>query len=177
MIIYNVGKVVSRIPVRLNQNHIVKLGIIHGNISVQLIVKACRALCRIVLSDDIRDTTRKLLLDFLLGKPQAMLIVHRNFLSLNNLRFEACKPLFIAKTVIRLALIHKLFCVLHINPCLDALALYIRTISFILIRSFVIDKPCFFKRIVYNFRCALNIALTVRILDTKNEISPRVLCN
>ena len=53
MIIYNIGEVVGRISVRLDQDHIVKLGIIHSDVTVYLILECSCSGIWIILSDDI----------------------------------------------------------------------------------------------------------------------------
>ena len=55
MVIYNVCKVIGRIAVRFDQDHIVQLGILYRDISVNLIMEGCGSLRRIVLTDYIRD--------------------------------------------------------------------------------------------------------------------------
>ena len=66
VIIYYVCKIVCRISVRFDKNHIIKLCIIYCDISVNLILKCGCALCRVVLSDDIWLAGREICLNLLL---------------------------------------------------------------------------------------------------------------
>ena len=66
MIIHNVCKIVSRISVRLDQDHVVQFRIIYRDIAINFILKCCCALCRVVLTDNIWDSGCKLLFNFFL---------------------------------------------------------------------------------------------------------------
>ena len=78
MIVHNICKIIGRISIGLDQDHIVQFCIINGNISVDLILECRCALCRVILTDDIRNSSRKLFLYFFLGQMQAVLVINRN---------------------------------------------------------------------------------------------------
>ena len=80
MVIDNICKVVGGISVGLDQNHIVKFGIIDGNIAVDLIMEGRCACGRVILTNNIRLTLSKVLLNLFLGEMEAMLIIYGNVL-------------------------------------------------------------------------------------------------
>ena len=53
MIVDDIRKIIRRVAVGLNQNHIVEFRIFHGDVAVDDIRKRRRSLSRIVLPDDI----------------------------------------------------------------------------------------------------------------------------
>ena len=81
MIVHYVCKIVSRVSVGLDQDHIVKLCVIDRDIPVDLILKGGRSLGRVVLADNIRNASRKLCLNLFLGKMQTVLVIYRNLFS------------------------------------------------------------------------------------------------
>lgn len=83
MIVYHICKIVSRISIGLDQNHIVQLRIVNGNIPVNLILERCRSLRRVILADDIRYACGKFFFYFFLGKMQTVLVIYMNFFSCN----------------------------------------------------------------------------------------------
>ena len=66
MVINNVSKVVCRIAVRLDKDHVIKLFIINGHISVKLVMEGGCSLCGIVLPDNKRLSLSKVLLNLFL---------------------------------------------------------------------------------------------------------------
>ena len=84
MIITTVCKLVSRISVRLDQDHVVQFCIVYGNVAIDLIFKSGCACSRVVLTDDIRDSGCKLLFYFFLGQVQTMLVIDGNLFSCNR---------------------------------------------------------------------------------------------
>ena len=56
MIVYHIGKIIRRITVRFDQHHIIQLGVVHRNVTINLIMECSGSLGRIVLADDVRHT-------------------------------------------------------------------------------------------------------------------------
>ena len=54
MVIHYVCKVVGRIAIGLDQDHIIQLRVVYGDVSVNLIVEGSGSLSRVILTDDIR---------------------------------------------------------------------------------------------------------------------------
>ena len=104
VIIYHIGKIICGKTVRFYQDHIIQLGILHRNVSVQFIMKRSCSFLRIVLSDDKRLSDRQIRLCLLLRQGQTVLIIHRNLLALHNLRPQGRKPVFIAEAIIGFSL-------------------------------------------------------------------------
>ena len=177
MIVYNIGKVIGRIAVRLDQDHIIQFRIINSNVSVNFIMKSGSSLCWIILPDHIRNSCRKLFFHFFLRQGKAVLIVNGNFFSLYNLCFQACKALLVAETVIGLSLFNELLGIGKVNPLFLSFRLYIRTYASILIRSFVMDQTCFLQGAVNDLYRSFHITLLIGILNSENEISSFMLCN
>ena len=53
MIIHHIGKVVCGVPVRFNQNHIIQLRILHGDVSIDFVMKCSDPFCWVILTDHI----------------------------------------------------------------------------------------------------------------------------
>ena len=85
---------------------------------------------------------------------------------LSNLGFKGCKSLLIAETVICFALIDELLRIFHIDSGLHSLTLYIRTVSAVLIGTFVMLKTCGFQSSVNDLGCAFNKSLLICVLYT-----------
>ena len=66
MIVYNIGKIVGWIAVRLDQDHVVQFCIVYGNVAIDLIFKSGCACSRVVLTDDIWLTGSQIGLDLFL---------------------------------------------------------------------------------------------------------------
>ena len=75
------------------------------------------------------------------------------------------------RAVICISLLHKLLCILQIDSGRLSLALHVRAIPSVFIRSFIMDKSRIRKRPVYNISCSLHIAFLVCILYTQYKIS------
>ena len=66
MIVDDIGEIIGRIAVGLDKNHIIELGVIDGDVSVELVMEGRRALGRVVLTDDIWLTGSQIGLDLFL---------------------------------------------------------------------------------------------------------------
>ena len=65
VVIDNIGKVVRRIAVRLDQHHIIELCVVHGHITVELVMEGGGSLGGVVLANDIGHAAVQLLLHLL----------------------------------------------------------------------------------------------------------------
>ena len=65
MIVYHIGKVVGGIAVRLNQDHVVQLSVIHRNVPVDIVMEGSRPFRRVILTYHIRFPCRKIRFYFL----------------------------------------------------------------------------------------------------------------
>ena len=83
MIIHDIGKVIGRIAVGLNQHHIVKFGIIHGNIPVNLVMEGGFPFCRVILADNIGNSRSKVGFNLFFGQVKAVFIVSHNHLAVH----------------------------------------------------------------------------------------------
>ena len=140
-------------------------------------MEGCRSLIRNILTDDKRLAGSKICLNLLLVKVQAVLVVERDLLALDHLCLKGCQTLLVTEAVICLPLLNQLFSIFHVNAGLHTLALYIRTVSAVLVRSLIVYKSRLLQRAVDNLHSALHIALLIGILNAKHEISSGMLCN
>ena len=165
MIVHNVGKVIGRITIGFNKNHIVQFGIIHRNIAINFVTECCCPFGRIVLTDNIRNSGCQLFFNFFFGKAQTVFVINHNLFSRHFL-FQAVQTLFITETIISFTFFNKLFCIFHINACCLTFALNIRTAAAVFIRSLIMDQACFFQRPVNNIHCAFYKAFLVCIFNS-----------
>ena len=75
MIVHHIGKIIGREAVALYQYHIVKLRIVHGDITVDIIMEYSRAFGGIILPYHKRHAAFKLLLHLFFDKLQTVLVV------------------------------------------------------------------------------------------------------
>ena len=54
MVVHHIREIIGRISVRLNKDHIIQLRIVHGNVSVNIVVEGRLSLLWIILADDKR---------------------------------------------------------------------------------------------------------------------------
>ena len=110
MIVDDISEVVCRISVGLDQDHIVKLGIVYSYIAVYLVMKSRGSGIRIVLSDNIRHSGIKICLYLLFCKRQAVLVINVYLLTADSLS-QAFKALFRTEAVICFSFIDELLCI------------------------------------------------------------------
>ena len=176
MVVHHIGKIISGIAVRLNQNHIVKLRVIHRDISVDIVVEGSLSLSRVILTNYIGLACGKIRLHFLFRQMQTVLVVDVDLLARHRLR-QRCQSLLITKAIICLAFLDQLFRVFQINTLLLAVALHIGTYTAVLVRTFVVQKPRVLQRAVNDVHRSLHIPLLIRILNAKDKIPALVLRN
>ena len=67
MVIDYIGKIIRWVSIRLDQSRSVQLGVVHGDITVNLIVERGSSLRWIVLADDVRHAGGQIGLHFFPG--------------------------------------------------------------------------------------------------------------
>ncbi len=164
VIIHHIGKVVSRITIRFNQDHIIQLTVIHRDITVNIIVESSRPFSRIVLSDHIRNAFRKLCVHFLFRKLQTMLIIYIDFLP-GDRSGQCRQPVLIAETIIGLSLIDQLSGIFQIKSLLLPVALHVRSHTAVLIRPLIMHQSRLLQRTVDNIYRPLHITFLICILN------------
>ena len=176
MVVHHIGEIVGWIAVGFDQDHIVELRVLHRDIPVDLIMKNCLPVCGIVLPDHIGNSRRKLLLHFLSAQGKAVLVIDVDLLARHG-PCESREPLLIAETIVRFALFHQFLRVLQIETALLPLALNVGADAPVLVRPFIMHKPCFFERPVDNIHSALHQPLLIGVLYAENKIPALMLCN
>ena len=176
MVVHHVGEIVGGIAVGLDQNHIVQLRVVHGNIPVNLIMEGGRSRRGIILADDIGHACRKLGLYLFFAQMKAVLIVHDDLLA-GHLSLQGLQALLVAEAVISLPFFNQFLGILQVDARRLPLTLHIGTHASVLVRTLIMLKARFLKRAVDNIHSALHVALLVGILNTENKISSRMLCN
>ena len=174
MVIHHIGKIVGGETVRLNQDHIVQLAILHCDITIQLIVKSGSSLIGDILADHKRLACIQIRLHFLSRKSQAVLVVDADLLALHHLGFQRGQTLSVAKAVVSLPLVDEFFGIFHIDAGLHALTLHIRAVTAVLIRTFIVDQPCLCHGAIDDLYSAVHKTFLVRVLNAKHEISSRM---
>ena len=168
MVIHHIGKIVGRIAVRLNKNHIVQLRVRHFNLPVDLIHKSGRALSRHILTDHIGNTCLQFCFNLLLRQMKAMLIIHHNLLA-GHILAQRLQTLLITEAVISLPFFNQLLGILQIDSGSLALTLNVGSYAPVLIRPFIVNQACLCQSAVNNIYCALHIALLIRILNSQHK--------
>ena len=174
MVVHHIGKVIGGKAIGLDQDHVVQLSIVHGDVSVKLVVEGGGAFPRVILTDHIGHAFFQVLFHFLPGKGQAVLIVLHDLLAVYGL-LQGLQTLLGAEAVIGLTLLHQHLCILQIDPLGLTLRLYIGAAASVLVRSFIVDQSRFLKGPVDDVNGSLHLTFLVRILDTKEEISSLML--
>ena len=176
VIIHDVGKVIGRIAVGLDEDHVVQLLVLHRDVSVELIVERRRSGCRIILPDDVGHAGSEVRLNLLLRQMQAVLVIDGDFLPVDHL-LQGLEALRRAEAVIGFALVDELPCILHVESALYPLGLHIRADRPAKVRRLVRNKTGLADRVVDDVHGALEFPLLVRVLDPENKIPALVLRN
>ena len=170
MVVDYIGKIIGGVTVRFDQDHVIQLRILHRDIPIQLIMEGRCPLSGDILADDKRLPSRQVRFHFFLRQGKAMLIVHHDLFAFYNLRLQRLQPLLVTEAVISLPFLHQLSGIFHINACLHTLALHIRPVSPILVRPFVMRKPCLLHRTVNNLRRPFDKPLLIRIFNPQHKL-------
>ena len=179
MIVYNIRKIICWITICLDQDHIIKFCIIYLNIAVNGIMKGRCSLCRIVLTNNVRNPCVKLCLNFFFGKMQTMLIIFCNFLAI--FCFTGCsqlfQTLFRTEAVISLSFFHQLFSIVQVHTCLHTFTLHIWTITTIFVWSFIVLQSGKFHCIINDIQRFRHKTLLIGIFNTKHKRSMFMACD
>ena len=81
MVVHHIGKVVGGIAVRFDQDHIVQLRIWYLDDAIDFVLEFRRSFGRHILADDERLACLQIGFHFLLGKMQAVLVIHDDLLA------------------------------------------------------------------------------------------------
>ena len=176
MVVYHIRKVVGGISVGLDQDHVVQLRIVYGDIAVNIVMEGGGSGGRIILADNKGYARCQLRLYLFLRQMQTVLIIYNNLLT-RDFGLQGLQALLVAEAVISLAFFNQLFRVLHIDACRLALTLHIGAYASVLVRTLVMLQARFLHGTINDIDRALHIALLVGILDTKQEISVLMLGN
>ena len=174
MIIDDIGEIIGRIAIGLDEHHVIELGVIDRDVSVELVVEGRRALGRVVLTDDIRHTGGEVCFDLLLREGEAMLIIVHDLLSVHG-GLQGLETLLRAEAVVCFALIDELLRILHIDALCTTLGLHVRTAVARLIRGLIRDQAGIREGFIDKLDGSLDETLLVGILDTEEEITALML--
>ena len=174
VVVHHVGKIIGGKAVGLDQDHVVQLRIVHGDIPVDLVMEGGGPFRGIVLPDHVGHARRKLRFHLFLRQMQAVLVIDVDLLARHGAG-QGGKPLLVAEAVIGLALFDQLFGILQINALLLALALDIGAHASVLVRALVVDKARLLKRPVDDVHSPFHISFLVRILNAQDKIAAFML--
>ena len=169
MVVDDVCEVVGRHAVRLDQDHVVEIGAVDRNVSVEHVVKRRFTVLRHVLADDVRLARGNATLHFLRGKVQAVLVVLEGLAALCSFLAARGKLLLGAEAVVRLARFHELLGVGQVHVL--ALALHVGTVIATHVGTFVPLHADAFQRAVDDVHRAGHVAALIGILDAQDELS------
>ena len=105
-----------------------------------------------------------------------MLVIHIDFFSSNN-SVQGSKSFLVTKTVICLPFFNQFFRILQVNALCLSFRLHIRSYSFVLIRTFIMNKTCFCKCSVYDIYRTFYITFLIGIFYSENKIAVFMLRN
>ena len=169
VVVDDVGEVIGGHAVGLDEDVVVQLGAVHGDVAVEHVVKGGLARLGHVLPDDVGDARVELGLDLLGGKVQAVLVVLPG-LALGLGRGAALGQLLLgAEAVVGLALCDQLLGVGQVHVL--ALGLDVRAVVAADVRSLVPEEAAVAQRVVDDLRCAGHEPLLVRVLDAQDELA------
>ena len=137
MVINHVSKIVGRISVGFDQNHIIQLFIWLGNVSVNLIVESGFAFIRNVGADHKWFARCQIGFNLFLGQVEAVLVIGTDLLAAHNL-LQRIQTFLIAEAIVSLPFFNQLFGIFHIKAGSTTLTLNIRTVSAILVRALIV---------------------------------------
>ena len=171
VIIDHVSKVISGEAVGLEQNLILQLLILYGDIAVNGIVERSDTLCRHLLTDDIGRARREQTVNFLLREAAAVAIVPAERIFL----MQRSQTLLRTEAVICFSFLYKLLGILFIS--IHALALHIRPIRPADVGAFVVLQANRFQGVVNHLDSALHLTFLIGIFNPQDEIPALILRN
>ena len=170
VVVDDVRKVVGGIAVCFDQNLILKLRVLNGNIAEHCVGKSRAALYGHFLADNIRNAVVKILLYLLLGEIAAVTVIA----AADGFALNLFKALLCTKAAVRLALLDKLLGVGKIH--ILALRLHIGTVIAPDVGAFVVPEPRKLKGIINKINRSAHKPLAVGVLDPQNEFAALRLC-
>ena len=176
MIIHNVSKIIGGISVGFDEDHVIQLRIVHGDVPVNFIMEGCGSLGGVILTDNIGHTRRQLFFHFLTGQAETVLIIYIDLFPCHRTG-QCSQSLFITEAVISFSFFHQFPGIFQIDSLRLALTLDVRADTAVLIRAFIMLKACFFQSPVNDLHGPLHETFLIRVLNPKNEISTFMLGN
>ena len=170
MVVDNVGEVVGRHTVLLNQHHVIERVIREGHMAEHEVVIAGFARRRRVLADDIRHARVQLALDFLLRQVQAVLVVLEHLALRFTSRAALFQLFFRAEAVVSMARLDQLLCIGQVQ--ILALRLDVRADRAAHVRAFIPVHAAAAQRVVNDLRRAFHKAHLIRVLNAQDEFAP-----
>ena len=143
MVVDDVCEVVGRISVGFDQDQVFQLLVVYGDVSVDLIMESGCSFGRHIETDDVRFAGCQIGLYFLFGKTKAVFVVDGDFFSA-YVTSALAQALCIAEAVIGIPLLYQLFCVFQVQACCITLALYVRAVAAVFVRSLVVYQTGLF---------------------------------
>ena len=169
VVVDDVGEVVSRQAVGLDQHAVVERVAVDFDVAVDHVVKAGLALGGHVLADDVRLARVKAALNLLLGEVEAVLVVLERLSPALGLGARLVQPLLRAKAIVGMAGLDQLFGIRQIEVA--ALGLHIGAAGAADIRAFVMREAGGGERLVDQLDRARHLALLIGVLDAQDELA------
>ena len=166
-----VCEVVGGIAVSLDEDLVLELGVVHGNLTEYRVCVRGHALGRHLLSDNEGDAVCEILLDLFFREVSAVTVISAGCI----LFMELFKSLLGAEAIVCCAEVDELLCVLHIDGL--SVALYVRTVVTANVGTFIPKKTGDIKCGFDYVCCALYQSFTVGIFDSQNKSTVAVLGN
>ena len=107
---------------------------------------------------------------------QAVFVIHHDFLAV-HLPAKGIQTFLRTEAVIGFSFLNQHLRIFHVDACLDALALNIRSDGARVIWSFIRDEPGFLHRPLDDIDCAFHLSVLIRVLDPEHERSSGVFCD
>ena len=169
MVVNYVAEVVGGVAVSLHKDLILKLLVVHGDVTEYLIVVAGYTLGRHLLTDNEGHTCREVGLNLLLGEITAVSVITAGSICL----VKSLKTLLGAEAVVCVTHLNELLRILHIDFL--TLGLNVGAVVTTNVGTLVPKKAGHIEGGLDYVGCSLNESLLVGILDSKNELTVVVL--
>ena len=169
VIVDDVGEVVGRQAVCLDEHVVIQRVAVHLDVAVDDVVKARLALGGDVLADDVGLAGSDARLDLFLAQVQAVLVILEGLALGLRLGALLIQALLGAEAIVRAALFDQLLRVGQVQVL--ALGLNVRAAGAADVRAFVVDQTGGLHGIVNDVNGALYLALLIGILDAQDELA------
>ena len=169
VVVHNVGKVVGRHAVGLNQDLVVQCAVLHCHISVNVVVECGSSLQRHLLANDVGNTCVQLFLNFFRREIPAVAVIHgsnvRSFLNFPHF----FQTLLVTEAVICVTGFHQFFRVGLEHA--HTLRLYIRSHRTADVRTFVPVQTGNPQGVIDHINGTFYITFLIGVLDPQNKIA------